>query len=289
MLLDLLPGLGRPAPTHDDLRSLACAQCHVTYILPRDAQMKVTGVFLPWQGARWGDISVEGIVAQIGASPANLEWRQAVTGFPLGAIRHPEFEFFSRKSPHWENGVTCADCHMPQVKAGGSAISDHDLMSPLKNGMVACAACHEDGAAARKAKVLAIQDKTVALLNRAGYATATVAKLFELSNKAKEGGKAVEQAAYDAAKTDYLAAYYRVNFIGAENSLGFHNPLEAERILADALAAAGRADQTLRGALAHAGAPAPDQVDLELSRYLGNRGVKKLSFKPEQEFKSPAP
>jgi nitrite reductase (cytochrome c-552) len=294
-LLDALAAMGKGAPTKEELRSLVCAQCHVTYVLTRDSGMKVTSVIFPWQGARgaqvarWGDIGVEGIVAQIQSSPANLEWKQAVTGFALGAVRHPEFEFFSRGSPHWENGVACADCHMPRVKAGGSEISDHDIMSPLKNGLVACGACHDDGPAARKAKVLAIQDKTVALLNRAGYATATVARLFEMANKAKEGGKVVEQGVYDAAKSDYLAAYYRVNFIGAENSMGFHNPAEAARILTDALAAAGRAEVALRAGLVKAGAPAPDKVDLELARYLENRGVRKLGFKPEQEFKTPAP
>ena len=46
----------------------------------------------------------------------------------------------------------------------------------------------------------------------------------------------------------YLEAVYRVIFIGAENSIGFHNPTEAGRICGDAVAMAGKSDALLRQA-----------------------------------------
>ena len=71
---------------------------------------------------------------------------------------------------------------------------------------------------------------------RSGYATATVTKLFEMANKAGAAGKTVDKELYAEAKDHYEEAFYRVVFIGAENSTGFHNPSEALRILSDVMA-----------------------------------------------------
>jgi nitrite reductase (cytochrome c-552) len=59
------------------------------------------------------------------------------------------------------------------------------------------------------------------------------------------------------------------------------------RILGDASMYAGKADGLLRQALTKAGVEVPVKVDLELPKYLNNRGVKKLMFRPEQELKDP--
>jgi nitrite reductase (cytochrome c-552) len=75
--------------------------------------------------------------------------------------------------------------------------------------------------------------------------------------------------------------------IGYENSVGFHNPTEALRILGDATAFATKAEALLRQALAQAGVNVPLKVDLELNKYLDQRGEKKLRFNPEMEFKHP--
>ncbi len=82
----------------------------------------------------------------------------------------------------------------------------------------------------------------MSLLLRAGYQTAVTAKLFEIANKAQEQGKKLDQNLYNKAKDLYLEALYRVVFIGAENSIGFHNPTEAGRILGDATAYASKAE-----------------------------------------------
>lgn len=44
------------------------------------------------------------------------------------------------------------------------------------------------------------QDRTASLMLRAGYATATTAKLFEAAHKAKEGGKQIDEELYKQAK-----------------------------------------------------------------------------------------
>uniref|UniRef100_A0A7C4EPV9 nitrite reductase (cytochrome; ammonia-forming) n=1 Tax=Thermodesulfovibrio aggregans TaxID=86166 RepID=A0A7C4EPV9_9BACT len=273
--------------SHGQMRSIICAQCHVTYVVPRDHEMKPTGLFFPWQGSKLGGISIENIIKVLKSDPAYGEWKQAVTGFKLAYIRHPEFEFFSNNSVHWNAGVSCADCHMPYKKAGGFKVSEHRIMSPLKSDMKACQQCHGETPEWLKQQVIAIQDRTISLLLRAGYQTATAAKLFEVANKAQQEGKQIEQPLYNKAKDLYLEALYRVIFIGAENSIGFHNPTEAERVLADAVAYASKSEAVLRIMLAKAGVQVPVNIELELKKYLNNRGEKKLNFKPEQEFKDP--
>jgi nitrite reductase (cytochrome c-552) len=270
-----------------EMRSLVCAQCHVTYIVQKDAEMKSKAVFFPWQGSKPGDVSVENIIKVIKSDPSHLEWKQNVTGFKVGFIRHPEYEFYSRNSVHWKANVACADCHMPYTKVGANKISDHNVMSPLKNDMRACQQCHTETPQWLTDQVVAIQDRTVSLMNRAGYAAAVTAKLFEIAHKAQEGGKTIDKALYDQAKDLYLESFYRVIYIGAENSVGFHNPSEAGRICGDAIALAMRAEALLRQALAQAGVAVPADINLEIKKYINDRGVKKLKFKPEFEFKDP--
>ena len=273
--------------SRQDMRSAVCAQCHVTYSINKDADMHSTGVYFPWQKSKWGAISIEDIIAVLKADTTNKEWTQAVTGFKLAFIRHPEFELFSNNSVHWKAGAACSDCHMPYTKIGVHKVSDHRVMSPLKNDMRACMQCHAESADWLRQQVTAIQDRTVSLQLRAGYATATVAKLFESVHKAQAQGKQIDKALYDKAKEFYEQAFYRSLFIGAENSVGFHNPTEAMRVLGDSIAFATKAEAFLRQAMAQAGIDVPMKVDLELAKYLEGRGGKKLSPQPGEEFKDP--
>ena len=282
-------GKDQAALTEQDLRSLVCAQCHVTYSMTQDAEMKTTGVVFPWQGSSWGNIGIEKIIAQLRSDPAHAEWTQSVTGFKLGIVRHAEFEVFSKGSPHWEAGVACADCHMPAEERDGQTVSDHRIMSPLKNDLKACAQCHEESPDELRGKVFAIQDEAASRMIRAGYATAEVAKLFELANKGVAEGKALDEALYAQARAAYEDALYRVLYIQNENSTGFHNPEEVLRILKDAKAFHEQADSLLRQAMAQAGIEAPTEVDLELDKYLNNRGDKKIMHRPEWVIADPLP
>jgi nitrite reductase (cytochrome c-552) len=176
---------------------------------------------------------------------------------------------------------------MPYTRVGANKISDHDVTSPLKNDMKACQQCHAESAQWLKDRVVTTQDRTVSLMNRSGYALAVTAKLFEMAHKAQAEGKKIDQPLYDQAKDLYLEALYRVIYIGAENSVGFHNPTEAGRICGDAVAMAMKSDGLLRQALTKAGVEVPANVNLELTKYLNKRGVKPLNFRPEFEFKDP--
>ncbi len=264
--------------TRQEMRSIACAQCHVTYNVVKDENMKSVGIYFPWQGSKWGDISVENVIAQIRADKSVGEWKQKVTGFKMAFIRHPEFELFSRNSVHWKAGAACADCHMPYVKVGARKASDHRVTSPIKSDLKACMQCHTESKEWLKDQVVAIQDRTVSLTMRAGYAAATVAKLFEQVHDAQAKGATIDSKLYDKAKDYYEEAFYRSVYVGAENSVGFHNPTEALRILGDSIAFSEKAEGLLRQALAKAGVDVPLVVDLELDKYLNERGKKKLMF-----------
>ena len=284
--LDML-GADQSKLTQQEMRSLVCAQCHVTYSITKDADMKSTDVLFPWKGSKMGGITIENIIKQLRNNPPSGEWTQSVTGFKLAFLRHPEFELFSNNSVHWQAGVACSDCHMPYTKVGTHKVSDHRIMSPLKNGLKACQQCHTESPEWLRNQIFAIQDRTMSQFIRSGYSTATVAKLFEMANKAQAGGKQIDKALYAQARDHYEEAFYRVVFIGAENSTGFHNPTEALRILGDATSQAGKAEGLLRQALTKAGVEVPVNVDLELAKYVNNRGAKKLMFKPQHEIKDP--
>ncbi|MFA6498976.1 MAG: ammonia-forming cytochrome c nitrite reductase subunit c552, partial [Desulfurivibrionaceae bacterium] len=280
-------GVDETKLTNQDKRSLVCAQCHVTYNIPKDADMKSQDVFFPWDESKWGQITVENIIKKIRSDKSYGEWKQTVTGFKLAFIRHPEFEMFSNNSVHWMAGVACADCHMPYTKVGSKKVSDHRIMSPMKNDFKACQQCHTETPEWLRNQVIAIQDRAASQFIRSGYALATVAKLFELTHNEQAAGKEIDKELYDLAKDHYEEGFYRNLYFGAENSLGFHNPTEAMRILGDASMHAGKAEGLLRQALTKAGVNVPVKIDLELAKYTNDRGAKKLMFKPEQELKDP--
>lgn len=273
--------------TKQEMRSVVCAQCHVTYNINKDADKKSVGVYFPWQGSSWGDISVENIIKQIRNDQTVGEWTQKVTGYKMPFMRHPEFELFSRNSVHWLGGVACADCHMPQIKVGETTVSDHRVMSPLKDDLHACDQCHTETQEQLRTQIFTIQDRTVSMMIRSGNATAVAAKLIEKVHEVQASGKEIDKTLYEKAKDFYMEAFLRSLFIGAENSVGFHNPTEAMRILGDSAAFAMKSEALLRQALTKAGVEVPIVVDLELAKYLDNRGAKKLMGQPSQEFKDP--
>jgi len=277
-----------PADLSTQQQSLmVCGQCHCTYSVMKDGDTSVD-VDFPWEGAKWGAITVEGIVANLESQPARLEWKQQVTGMKVGFIRHPDVEFFTAGSPHMNVGLACDDCHMADVKINRTTVSDHNVMSPLKRDGAACKRCHPWSTEKIKATVLEIQDANLVRLIDAGYRTATVAKLIETTNASLETSAADIKPAFDEAAGHYRQALYRVIYMGAENSVGFHNPAESARILADASKAADTAEALLRELLGRKGVQVPAEVPLDLLTYLTDRGVHKLDFVPQDYIPDPS-
>jgi nitrite reductase (cytochrome c-552) len=119
---------------------------------------------------------------------------------------------------------------MPYVREGAIKISDHQVRSPLLNIARSCQTCHRYSEEEIKSRVEAIQDRTKALMDRAEN---SLLDLFDAIKAAKAKGATDEQLA--EARALQRKAQWRVDFINAENSVGFHAPQECARVLGEAI------------------------------------------------------
>jgi len=143
--------------------------------------------------------------------------------------QHPEFETWSQ-GIHARSGVACADCHMPYKREGAMKVSDHWVRSPLLNINRACQTCHSIAEKELEARVLNIQDRHYALMQRAAHATTDMLDAIVAARKAGAGEGDLQVAAAEQRK-----AQWRLDFVAAENSMGFHAPQELARILGEVI------------------------------------------------------
>ena len=206
--------------SRQEMRSMVCAQCHSEYYLTNEKYL----VTHPWEQG----LKAEQIEAYYDAA-GFMDWTHAESGAPVLKSQHPEFETWSQ-GIHARSGVACADCHMPYETVGTLKISDHHVRSPVLNISNACQPCHHYPDAEIKARVEAIQSATALLLGRSE--TALVSAILSIK-EAKNAG-ATDEMLSDARRLQ-RAAQWRTDFVGSENSLGFHAPQESARLLAEAI------------------------------------------------------
>jgi nitrite reductase (cytochrome c-552) len=132
---------------------------------------------------------------------------------------------------HARSGVSCADCHMPYMREGAIKVSDHQVRSPLLHISRSCQTCHRFPEAELQARVTVIQDRTKALMDRAE--DALVALIADVESARKSG--TVDPAALPPIFDLQRKAQWRIDFVNAENSMGFHAPQEAARLLGEAI------------------------------------------------------
>ncbi len=211
--------------SRQEMRSMVCGQCHVEYYCgPK------TTLFFPWnKGLKVEQIEATYDEYKFPDGHRFFDWAHAKTGAELLKAQHPEFETWSQ-GIHARSGVSCADCHMPYVREGAVKISDHHVRSPLLNISRSCQTCHRFPEAELKSRVEAIQDRTRALMDRAEDA---IVALIQAAETAKKNGATGEQLA--PAFELQRKAQWRVDYVNAENSMGFHAPQEVARILAEAI------------------------------------------------------
>ena len=216
--------------THQQKRSLVCAQCHVEYYFKKteyktkdgkDAVAKV--VTLPW---------AEGLSAE------NMEkyyddrnfkdFTNKISGTPILKAQHPGFEI-SSTGIHAQKGVSCADCHMPYTQEGAVKYSDHQVQSPLETMDRSCMPCHRES------------EKKLANIVKQKFDRKEFLMEIAMDNLAKahlETGKAMELGATDdelkAIRTDIRHAQWRWDYSIASHASFFHAPEETLRLLASA-------------------------------------------------------
>lgn len=219
--------------SRQEMRTFVCAQCHVEYYFQGPERRLV----YPWHRGLLAD----SMLAYFDAA-GFADWTHAETGARVLKAQHPEFEMFMQ-GPHARAGVACADCHMPFVRTGAMKVSDHHVRSPLLNVNAACQTCHMVPEAELLERAHTIQDRTYQLRNTAMDA------LVELIDAivAARTTMAEDDPRLAAARQHQRHAQFLVDFVEAENSMGFHAPQEAARILGLSINHARMGERALAG------------------------------------------
>jgi nitrite reductase (cytochrome c-552) len=233
--------------SRNEMRSFVCGQCHVEYYC--STKLPLT---FPWgQGLRVEQIEAFWDALKFPDGTPFYDYQQTETGAQVLKAQHPEFELWNQ-GIHARSGVSCADCHMPYMREGAAKVSDHWVRSPLLNVNRACQTCHRFSESELQARVEAIQQRNYDLQQRGG---AALVGLLDAIVAAKARGATEAQLA--PALALQRRAQWRLDFIVAENSMGFHAPQEAARILGEAIDYARQGEIAAITATAPALAPAP--------------------------------
>jgi nitrite reductase (cytochrome c-552) len=219
--------------SRQEMRTFVCGQCHVEYYF-RGPEKRLV---YPWSRG----LRVEDMYAYYD-STGFRDWVHAETGAPVLKAQHPEFELWNQ-GVHARAGVACADCHMPYQRVGAQKVSDHHVRSPLLNVNNACQTCHPVAESELRARAERIQENTYRLRNQA--MDALVALIADLK-AARDAGR--PDAALATARALQRRAQFYLDFIEAENSMGFHAPQEAARILGEAIDYARQGQVAVRDA-----------------------------------------
>jgi nitrite reductase (cytochrome c-552) len=222
--------------SRQEMRTVVCANCHVEYYFQGDGKY----LTFPWANGT----GIDQIIAYYDEAGFK-DWEYPGTGTPMLKAQHPEYEFFTADSTHYNAGVSCADCHMPYVREGAAKYSTHDVHSPLLNPELACGQCHSDSEyTVRRVNLiqqqvadtkLAAEDAIVDAIN---------------SITAAAANPDADPEILDHARTLHRKAQFKWDFVSAENSTGFHNPEYALKILSEATNLARQA-QMLAAQAAH--------------------------------------
>jgi nitrite reductase (cytochrome c-552) len=236
--------------TRQEMRAYVCGQCHVEYYF-KGPEKRLT---YPWDKGLKADE-----ILSYYEENGFRDWVHAESGAPTLKAQHPEFEMWNQ-GIHARSGVACADCHMPYQRTGAMKVSDHHVRSPLLNVNRACQTCHRWSEDELRARVHTIQDRTFQIRNIA--MDGLVALIGDIKAAKARGASDPD---LDTSRRHQRRAQFLLDFIEAENSMGFHADQEAVRILALSLDETRRGQASLPGGVATPGAvrspgPAPQDV-----------------------------
>ncbi len=233
--------------SHQEMRTFACAQCHVEYYFTKPD----TQVVYPWRNGL--------LVEEVETYYDEMEfydWTHGITGAPMLKAQHPEFELWNQGT-HAAAGVSCADCHMPYRRVGAMKVSDHHVRSPLLDVAASCQTCHNVPEEELLRRAHTIQDRTHGLIELAAEA---LTDMIEAIAEAKEAGGTDEQL--EPLQDLHRKAQWRLDYVFSENSHGFHAPQESARILAESIDYSRRAVTLAHEVKAAPGGP-PREVERE--------------------------
>ncbi len=232
--------------THQDMRTLVCAQCHAEYYFKKtewtdkEGQKQTAGVVtFPWNNG----FSAEDIEKYYDEREFS-DWTHQLSKTPMLKAQHPGFETFIT-GVHGKNGLACADCHMPYVREGGVKYSSHKVGSPLDDIGNTCLNCHS-GTEEEFRKTI---ERKLERKNELSHkAMEVLAKAHLEAAKAWELGASEEEM--KPALTDIRHAQWRWDFSIAAHGSFFHAPEETLRVLGSAIEKGQEARIKLRITLA---------------------------------------
>lgn len=239
--------------THQEMRSLVCAQCHVEYYFNKNTPGKegVPYLTFPWKDG----MSVEAMEEYYD----NLDfkdWTHAISKAPMLKAQHPGYELFEQ-GIHAKRGVSCADCHMPYKTEGGQKFTDHHIRSPLANPANSCQVCHRQD---KNELIANVYDKQRKIKKTQLELEKLIVRAHVEARKAWDLGATEEQMA--SILTDIRHAQWRWDYSVASHGGSFHAPVEVSRIVSSATATAQEARVKLARLLADLGytdeVPYPD-------------------------------
>ena len=231
--------------SHQEMRSLVCAQCHVEYYFRGEDQY----LTFPWDKG----LGADAMEAYFDYHEFT-DWVHALSKAPMLKAQHPDYELY-RTGVHAERGVACADCHMPYRREGGIKYTHHHLQSPLNNITESCQVCHRESEATLRQNVYDRQDR--------------ISELRRIAEKNLARVHLEAAAAWDAGATDrdmeavlqlIRHAQWRWDWVAAANSMGFHSPNEALRVLGTSIQRSQEARVLLARVLSQYGIPQPVQL-----------------------------
>lgn len=202
--------------THQEMRSLVCAQCHVEYYFKGDNKY----LTFPWDKG----LTVEDMEKYYD-EVNHVDFIHALSRTPILKAQHPDYEQFTT-GVHYDRGVSCADCHMPYMRDGGMKFTDHKIQSPLANVSGSCVVCHRESEAKLVENVYNRQNKIYELRR---IAEKNLASLHIEAKTAWDNGATEAEMAPILLLIRH--AQWRWDYVAAGNSMGFHTPAEALRIL----------------------------------------------------------
>ncbi len=209
--------------THQEMRSLVCAQCHVEYYFSKDST-KPNYLTLPWDSG----FSAERMEKYYD----NIHFYDFVNKISKVKVikaQHPDYEVYMQGT-HGKRGVSCADCHMPYKSEGSVKFTDHHIQSPLNNMANACMVCHRQSEETLRQDVYARQQRTqerkYAVEDQLVRAHLEAAQAWKDSATEAEMAPALEKIRH---------AQWRWDWVAAGNSLGFHAPEIVQQTLSQAM------------------------------------------------------
>lgn len=249
--------------SHQEMRSLVCAQCHVEYYFDKTKIEGSNYLTLPWDNG----MSCEDAEAYYDEIDFK-DWTHKLSKAPMLKAQHPGYEVYLT-GVHADRGVSCADCHMPYKSEGGVKYTDHKIQSPLNNVSNSCQVCHREETSKLIANVYERQDRIIE--NRD--------KLEELIVRSHVEAKfAWEKGATDDQMKDILMdirhAQWRWDYAAASHGGSFHSPVETGRIISTGITIAQEGRIKLARLLADLGfnkeIPYPDIVTkAKAQEYIG--------------------